>query len=175
MEPRRLSRRHLLTAAIPGVCWGVLASGETEAAPVDRVDLDTQRYEDLTAAEMVSMTVGIRLQEDNPHQAQRIMSLSLDLEHLIAVVNIDPAKIPQEQLDRITLFRTQLEALSGVRVLLHILGDFGRRPTVPAEEKPRDRRGKGAQLPPTGHPTFFGGSTVERRLMGLGRAPRSPE
>ncbi len=121
-----LSRRHLLAFPVAGVCAAILVDGtvQGQGASTPNVDQDTQRYEDLTASEMVSMTVGIPRQQTNPHQGQRIMQLSLDLEHLIAVQPLDPAQASANNIRRIRQFRDELQAISGIRVLLHILGDF---------------------------------------------------
>lgn len=142
-----LSRRHLLAAVVPGVAAGLLcdtnaadaqervllrgrfghfyAEGERPAENGKKpgVDIKTQRYEDLTAAEMVSMTVGIPLQPKEPNQATRIMQLSLDLEHFISVIPIDPKQVEQEDKDEIRKLRDQLTALSGIKVLLHLFNE----------------------------------------------------
>lgn len=159
--PSMIGRRHLLTRIVPGITAGILvgaghamaeervvykgkvgtfcADGETPTKMTTTTDgespigtMFTQRYEDLTAAEMVSMTVGIPLQLREPHQASRIMQLSLDLEHFIAVVPLDPKLVDADSREEIRKLRDQLTVLSGIKVLLHLFGEIA-GDKVPAE------------------------------------------
>lgn len=89
------------------------------------VDIKTLRYEDLTAAELVSMVVGQPLLATEPDQAERVMQLSLDLEHFIAVIPLDPDEVDPEDRREIRKLRDQLTALTGRKVLLHLFGERG--------------------------------------------------
>jgi hypothetical protein len=87
--------------------------------------LQTNRYEDLTAAELPSMLEGatrLRVKGDED-RAERIMKASLDLEHFISVVDFDPAKVPQQTLDEIKQQRDALVALIGRPVPLHLFAE----------------------------------------------------
>jgi hypothetical protein len=87
-------------------------------------DLETQRYEDLTAAETPSMFDGIlQLLNGDEDRARRVINLSLDLEHLISVLPLDPKQARQELLDEVRTFRDQLVALTGKSIPLHLFGE----------------------------------------------------
>jgi len=82
------------------------------------------RYEDLTAAELISMEEGPLLAaKGDHHEAHRVMQLSLDLEHLISVVDLDPSKISDEEKEDIQELRDQITSITGIKVLLHVLGE----------------------------------------------------
>lgn len=86
--------------------------------------LKVNRYEDLTAAEMVSMEIGPALKaKGDGHEAHRVIQLSLDLEHLISVLDLDPAKCSKEELGDVRELRDSLTELTGLKVSLHVLGE----------------------------------------------------
>jgi hypothetical protein len=98
---------------------------ETQKGP----RLTTQRYEDLTAAETVSMTEGHRLIiAGDADKAERVIQLSLDLEHLISVIPLDFTKADPADLADLKELRDNLEAIAGIHVRLHV---FGERSTDP--------------------------------------------
>jgi hypothetical protein len=87
--------------------------------------LQTNRYEDLTAAELVSMLEGatrLRVNGDED-RAERIMRASLDLEHFISVIPLDPAQVPASTLDEIRQQRDALVALIGRGIPLHLFSE----------------------------------------------------
>jgi len=88
-------------------------------------DRRTARYEDLIAAETPSMIDGIMLLivSQDEDRARRIINLSLDLEHLISVLDLDPAKIAQGKLDEVRKFRDDLVALTGKSIPLHLFNE----------------------------------------------------
>jgi hypothetical protein len=52
-----------------------------------------------------------------------VVNLSLDLEHLISVLPLDPKQARQELLDVVRTFRDQLVALTGKSIPLHLFGE----------------------------------------------------
>ena len=118
-----IDRRQLLSAVTAG---GAILATRTLSAQISSipVDSDTQRYEDLTASELVGMVIGIPLfLEGELHRGRRIIELSLDLEHLIATQPQAPQKPRPEALKEINELRTELLQLSGENVFLHILAN----------------------------------------------------
>ena len=117
----------------------VAAYGATTLVPVkvkateDRripVDASTQRYEDLTASELVGMVIGIPLfMRGEPHRGRRIIELSLDLEHLISTQPLAPDPPGAEELAEIKELQRELFQLTGENVFLHILA----RTPLPAD------------------------------------------
>jgi len=87
--------------------------------------LQTNRYEDLTTAEIPSMIDGELqfLVEHDEDRARRIINASLDLEHFISVLPLDPTQVPQQTLDEIRKQRDDLSSLIGKPVLLHLFGE----------------------------------------------------
>lgn len=125
-----LDRRELLAAIAAG---GALFAAKSAAAQVVTVpvDSDTQRYEDLTASELVGMVIGIpTFLSGELHRGRRIIELSLDMEHLIATQPQAPTPARPEALEEIRQFQRELFQLTGENVFLHIL-----RGTPVAKEK----------------------------------------
>lgn len=89
------------------------------------VDPQTARYEDLTAAETPSVIHAVaRLLIDlDEDAARRIANLSLDLEHLISTMPMEPVVQTGGKVDEIREFRDALEHLIDERIKLHILGE----------------------------------------------------
>lgn len=116
-----LDRRELLAAIAAG---GALFAAKSAAAQVVTVpvDSDTQRYEDLTASELVGMVIGIpTFLSGELHRGRRIIELSLDLEHLIATQPQAPTPPRAEALDEIKSLQRELFQLTGENVFLHII------------------------------------------------------
>lgn len=90
-----------------------------------KIDLQRQRYEDLTAAELVGMVEGIRLTGNGQlHEALQVMMSSLDLEHFISVVDLDPDKLTDEEEAELRELRERLLKLSGTFVRLNLLAEL---------------------------------------------------
>lgn len=88
----------------------------------DEQQLRVQRYEDLTATEMVGIIAFHRLANAGQnHEASRALQVSLDLEHFIAVAPLNPADFNQEIVDEITELRQQTQAITGQFVRLNCL------------------------------------------------------
>jgi hypothetical protein len=87
--------------------------------------LQVNRYQDLTTAEQPSMIEGAEKlrNERDEDEAFRIINASLDLEHFISVLPLDPAQIPQETLDDLRGQRDVLVAMIGREIRLHIFGE----------------------------------------------------
>lgn len=116
-----IDRRELLAAAAAGAA---LFSTKRLAAQVTTVavDSDTQRYEDLTASELVGMVIGLPLfLSGELHRGRRIIELSLDLEHLIATQPQAPQPARPEALAEIIQLQRELFQLTGENVFLHII------------------------------------------------------
>ena len=97
------------------------------------VDAQTARYEDLTAAETPSMIDGITLLivSGDEDRARRVINLSLDLEHLISVLPLEPIQQTGGKADEVRKFRDELVAITGKDIPLHL---FGERATDPASD-----------------------------------------
>lgn len=107
-----------------------LAQLTLEVEPVPQVDipndadLKVQRYEDLTATEMVGNIAWLRLSNAGQlHEAFRALQVALDLEHFIAVVPLDPKNFTPEDVAEIKELREQTEAITGQFVRLNCLGE----------------------------------------------------
>ncbi len=82
------------------------------------------RYEDLTAAEQAGMEQFVQLwTQGEQHDAIRANTLALDLEHLISTLPIDLAAVDADMKSEVEELRDQFLSLTGVKVLLHVLGD----------------------------------------------------
>lgn len=116
-----IDRRSLLTAAAGSAA--LLAVGRAAAQVVTvPVDSDTQRYEDLTASELVGMVIGMpTFLAGELHRGRRIIELSLDLEHLIATQPQAPTPPRAEALAEIISLQRELFNLTGENVFLHII------------------------------------------------------
>jgi len=88
------------------------------------IENDTQRYEDLTAAEQAGMTwfVG-RWIAGFQDEAIRGNVAALDLEHQISTLPLDPAQINEEKKGETRRLRDQLNGITGIFVRLHVLGE----------------------------------------------------
>lgn len=116
-----MDRRQLLATFSAGAALMAArgSSGQTNLFPVDA---DTQRYEDLTASELVGMVIGMPLfLKGELHRGRRIIELSLDLEHLISTQPLAPAAAEPDALKEIEAFQRELFQLTGENVFLHIL------------------------------------------------------
>lgn len=103
----------------------------------NQIDLQRQRYEDLTAAELVGMVEGIRLTGNGQlHEALHIMTASLDLEHFISVIPLDPSQMTSEEVSEILELRDRLFKLSGTFVRLNVLFEL-RSQGITARESDR--------------------------------------
>ena len=93
--------------------------------------LRVQRYEDLTNPEILGILEAGRMDSTGQHnEAFRILMVCLDLEHFISTLDLDPAKLTENQREEVLDLRDQVFKITGEFVKLNILGEIGGRTTT---------------------------------------------
>jgi hypothetical protein len=83
------------------------------------------RYQDLTSTEMIGIEAFHRLSLAKEfHEASRSLEVSLDLEHFIATMPLDPAQFTPEMLDEVRELRSQTEKITGQFCRLNCLNEL---------------------------------------------------
>lgn len=89
-----------------------------------KLQLMVQRYEDLTATEIVGNVQWFRLSSAGQlNEAFRVLQVALDCEHFIAVLPLDPKEATPGMVDELKDLRDQLTAISGQYVRLNFLSE----------------------------------------------------
>lgn len=83
------------------------------------------RYQDLTSTEMIGIEAFHRLSLAKEfHEASRSLEVSLDLEHFIATMPLDPAQFTPEMLNEVRELREQTEKITGQFCRLNCLNEL---------------------------------------------------
>lgn len=83
------------------------------------------RYQDLTASELIGIEAFHRLSLAREfHEASRALQVSLDLEHFIATMPLDPAQFTPEMLAEVRELREQTEKITGQFCRLNCLNEL---------------------------------------------------